>query len=238
MYCMFSVALRVCRCEARCVEVLAGQNTDIGAFTNAELEQCWTLREAVKEDSVLAGAVAGLETGEQAALTTSLIPFLPRLAVHPVGWRVVVALAAAGTTETQHNLVNLLQSHFLQLAECGAGAACLLSCLACLPSPLLVRLGLAGCEVAARLTGPHSARLLRACLPLLLHSCHSRQLDTLLDLLCRPAEAKQLPRWPDPAPSLSFWSSGVFRQHRESLIASSTGKEWNSRLSRKMNLNN
>jgi len=145
------------RCEARCVEVLAGQNTDIGAFTNAELEQCWTLREAVKEDSVLAGAVAGLETGEQAALTTSLIPFLPRLAVHPVGWRVVVALAAAGTTETQHNLVNLLQSHFLQLAECGAGAACLLSCLACLPSPLLVRLGRAGCEVAARLTGPHSA---------------------------------------------------------------------------------
>jgi len=252
---MMMIVTPALRTEARAVEVVEGQKGEIPAghseelFSPAELDGSELLQEAVDPESGLAGLVGALGPEEAASLATSLLPFLPRLAAHTAGWRVVAVLAAAASIETQNQLAAVLQSHFLQLAESGPGAACLLSCLACLPTPLLPRLARAASAVAAQLTGPNSARLLRACLPLLLLHCDSPQLDTLLDLLCRPVEADQ----PPPLVSLALAGTGpvltvlehraerlervlgVFRQYRDIVIVSSSGKDWIGRLSRKLN---
>jgi len=59
----------------------------------------------------------------------SLDPYLVKLAAHPIGFKLVIAIASYSDAEIMEHLVNKLSSRFLDLTQTAAGACCIIEIL-------------------------------------------------------------------------------------------------------------
>ena len=97
---------------------------------------CPQLAQAVCEDSSLVRDMGTMTMGEQENLIDQLAQFLPSLAAHPVGYKVVVRMVEQFQGMLLDMVVRILAREFLLLSQSQCGAKCLQDSLPHLPREL------------------------------------------------------------------------------------------------------
>merc|ERR1712096_224997 len=105
-------------------------------FNEEDLIDCPQLAQAVSEDSRLIRDLGCMSTREQRQLLDQLEQFLPTLAAHPLGYKVVVEMVRQFEEDLLDRVVRILSREFILLSQVPAGAKCLLDSLSSLPIEL------------------------------------------------------------------------------------------------------
>ena len=177
-----------CRQEATCVKVEQQMEelqhveerakTRIGnivtQFSDLDLVECPLLGQAVSSESSLVMDMSSMSTRHKIVLLDQLEKFLPTLAAHPVGYKVVVEMMRQLQDNLLDRLVRILSREFFNLSQAPAGAMCLLDSLTILSMELQHSLvihaysHLSNLQQAVdHLTGLNSSLVFKFCLPLL-----------------------------------------------------------------------
>jgi len=166
------------RLEATCVKVEQGEelvdNRDKSTgFEDNDLIRCPQLSQALCEDSNLVRNLGSMSRGEQNHLLDQLEQFIPSLANHNVGYRVVLEMIRQFNGELLRRLARILSGEFFSLAQTKIGAKCLVYCLNNVSTDLQELLvqtygDMTNSEEAiSHVTGVYSRNVFQASLPIL-----------------------------------------------------------------------
>jgi hypothetical protein len=131
------------------------------------------LAHALSDVNRLVSDMGSMDKREQNELLDQLEKFLPTLAAHPRGYKVVVEMVCQFKKSLLDRVVRILSRKFIPLSEIAAGAKCLLDSLTLLPRELQQSLTsaysfLTDCQEAVdHMTGQNSFIVFTAALPLL-----------------------------------------------------------------------
>lgn len=159
----------------RIIETIQEVILDNVTFSSLERASCPILNTATDSSKNIDDVLDELTDEEIYSLSINLEPYLVRLSAHPVGYKLVVALATILPEFLMENLVKKLSDNFFQLSETAAGAVCILEILGSNPADLQCRIVETYTEVKeedgprliSHMTGHHSHLVFQACLCLL-----------------------------------------------------------------------
>jgi len=166
------------RLEATCVRVelveeLVDDRDKSTGFTDHDLIRCPQLSQALCEDSTLVRNLATMSKVEQSHLLDQLEQFIPSLANHNVGYRVVLEMIRQFNGVLLERLVRILSREFFSLAQTKIGAKSLVYSLTNLSMDLQNMLvqtygDMTNSEEAmSHVTGVYSRSVFQASLPVL-----------------------------------------------------------------------
>jgi len=168
------------RLEATCVRVEKLEYSEEGGvkeksplFSDLDLMRCPQLSHAICEESNLLSNMCSMSMGEQRHLVNQLEPFLPTVAAHHVGYRVVLEMVRQFPRVLVEKVVRILSKEFFSLAQSVVGSVFLVDSLTSMPIEQQQQLVSAYADMTSselcvsHLTGVNSYPVFRAALPVL-----------------------------------------------------------------------
>jgi len=154
-------------------------------FSALEMAACPLLSTALNSDQDIEDVIEEMSDAEFDSQLLCLDPYITRLAAHPRGYKLVVALVLYSDGQHLERLINKILDRFFPLSETASGAICVLEMMGLITFDL--QSTIASCysalrtsdQVMSHITGDHSSLVFQTCLPLL-GPGHLRSLVTTL----------------------------------------------------------
>jgi len=142
-------------------------------FSALEMAACPLLSTALSSDLDIEDVIEDMSDAEFDSQLFCLDPYIARLAAHPSGYKLVVALVLYSDGQHLDRLISKIFDRFFPLSETASGAICVLEVMGLITSDL--QSAIATCysnigtsdRAVSHITGAHSSLVFQTCLPLL-----------------------------------------------------------------------